>query len=279
MKKGRILIWVLLLMPQVFWVYARTVDYSYNVKYIKDIQQMWIIQTDNDILLEDEDYTLTLNFDWETIIPKYTDLEQKIIDKIWFERFDELIYQSYINMWTTNYRFVTPGDEWLAAHIKFFPIKIEDKTELKTNSRQSRYIKITSDKDQKVKIRFYSVSPDRYSWWLNSREDMSDPSYDASVDYKTIITLYDTTQEFYNLKWYISNKKELRAKITSSKKYELINFKTVVYQKTPEDNPQEIISPSYIPYYELEFDVTEGINTLDLSYESYLFPNQPIQIK
>lgn len=286
MKKRRIFIGIFLLIVTVFWVSARDVEYDYYFDFddYKDIQQMWVIKTDNDISITDRTYVIDTNFEWTTIIPKYTSLEQKLIDKFWFEKLDYYISKHYLEVWNSNYRFIPEGKENVSPKVEYFPIIEEEKKELLTNAKHKRVLRITSNKDQTVKLRLYSVSPDYFTWWIDA-ESLMGWYYDNLLTDPRLLTIFDTTQEYYNLKWYISNILSVNninkydnepysnSKIEVEKKYELINFKRILPNWKSRD------TKSYIPYYELEFDVKKWMNNLDLTYEGYIFKNFPIQIK
>lgn len=291
MIKRRVIISIFLILLQVWIVSARTVEYEYymtNYEF-KNYQQFWKIETNDDVSFEDVNYLLHANFNWSTIIPKYTNLEEKIIDRFWFKGINKLVNVGYIKIWWINFRFINPIEKQTWPWTQFKEIILEDKEVLNTNLKHERIIRINSEKDQNIKLKLYSVSPDTYSV-IFSRDDLVYPWNYWIPDENTIITLYDTTQEYYNLSWYsksnmtslenwhsISDDEWLKIRknneLNIQKKYELINFKRKTqYQK-------DWISKSYIPYYEISFDVSKWENDLHLTYESYQFPNQPLQIK
>ncbi len=268
-------------------VSARTVEYDFydNTFLIKDILQWWVILTDNDIDFKEFGYVINTNFNWDTIIPKYTSLEKKIIDRFWYEDINELIKNRYIFIWWSKYRFSVSNKPYL-----YWPIKVEDKKELNTNMEHRKLIKINSPINQNVTLKLYSVSPEYFTWEFS--KESAYMVFDSNIinDDKKILTFYDTTQEFYNVSWRIeSNKFPLwdlnkvseeyklkeheNADLKIEKKYELIKFK----RKIP--NWEYWISKSYIPYHEISFDVSKWANDLYLNYESYQFPNEPLQIK
>lgn len=282
----------ILLFVSIWLVSARTVEYDfYMTDYVfKDYQQFWKIETNNDnISIKDVNYILDTNFDWDTIIPKYTSLEKKIIDRFWFEDINKIVNSSYIKIWWSKYRFQKPLVNWTFPKHRFNNIKLEEKEVLNTNLKHNRVIRINSEKDQSIKLRLYSVSPDTYNVevWVS---ELTYPWNHLVPDRNTVITLYDTTQEFYNVSWHIVNnmvplwdwnkvsdeyllKRNNITDLKIEKKYKLIEF------KRKNQYNEDWISKSYIPYYEISFDVSKWANDLYLNYESYQFPNEPLQIK
>lgn len=277
-----------LVITLVSWkVYAETIEYKYyfTPHSIKDIQLMWNIETTDDIEFEDYTYTIDTKFKWETIIPKYTVFEQKLIDMFWYEKLNKLFSSHIIKIWWTDNRVV---NNIVSKWEVFEKMKIENKQELNTNLLHKRVIRIQSDKDKKIIFKLYPVNPHYYSHSFNHTDMYYLENW--TPDKNTILTIYDTTQEYYNLSWKViknlgaiddikntinNNWPDLFVNddIKIEKKYELFNFKRKWY------NQKDWISKSYLPYYKISFNVSEWTNDLYLNYETYQFPNEPLQIK
>ncbi len=177
-------------------VVAKNVEYKYyfTPHSIKNIQLMWNIETTHDIEFEDYTYTIDTKLQWDTIIPKYTVFEQKLIDRIWYEKLNKLFSSHIIKIWWTDNRSI---QQILSKWESPKKMKIEDKQELTTNLWHKRVIRITSDSDKKIMFKLYPITPDYYSHDFNH----TDLHYveNWAPDKNTILTIYDTTQEYYNL--------------------------------------------------------------------------------
>lgn len=275
-------------------LWAKQVEYERYAGFydLKDLQLVWSLEANKAVSIKD--YTHTIGYSQEYIewkifsfIPKYTEFEKIIIDKIGFDRFNNLVNKKIIKLQWSKNRFIIPkNDRNSFQEIKYpyYPIDIKSKKILKTNMFHTRIIRIESETDQVVKFDLYPISPEYYSAWYDFEAEYSDEGT-IIPDEGTIITLYDTTQEYYDVKWYIknnvtlvwskndTNKSTKVNSLTINKKYVLFSFtrKKADWKKWT--------SKSLLPNYEFSTQVSKWVNYIHLNYNTYQFPNEPLQIK
>ena len=271
-----------------------TVDYRFTgiSNDQKRIQLVGTLVPDKDIKMTEYNHEISFpinknNERSEYEIPKYTPLEQKLIDSLGYEKLNKLLW-GVINIEWSKYRFF----DFNKKIGKYLWIQVEKKEILYANMNHSRIVMIESDKDQEVTFKLYPIPSEYYSgeYW---RDSLSNHGYKYGLpDSKTLITLYDTTSEYHNIRWFFNDNittlsdtynqvdnydKEFSEfnpiKIDIEKKYE----KFVFNRKFPINIDWESIA--MLPYYEFTVNVSKWENVLSLSYSTYQFEWENIQIR
>ena len=293
--KNNILFTVLLLWLFIFTnASAKVVEYNYTGidNDQKRIQLVGSLISDKDVKMTEYNHEISFpvnknNQRNEYEIPKYTPLEQKLIDSLWYEKLNKLIWNGVIHIEGNVYRFLEHYYSPWGGYKKV--LKLENKDVLYTNMNHRRTVIIESDKNQEVTFKLYPI-PSQYHAAVYWKDDLSYPDY-VMPDKNTLLTLYDTTSEYHNISWSISNNpltlSQTYEKINSwvdlseinpssfdiEKKYELFTFK----RKFPININWE--SKAILPYYEFTVDVKKWNNRLYLYYSTYQFDWENIQIR
>lgn len=293
MKKRRFiwcaLLWIILLSH----VSAETiVEYKYTGmdNDQKRIQLVWTLVPDKDVKMTEYNHEITLR-DTLIEIPKYTPFEQKLINAFGYEKLNKLVW-NVINIEWYKYRFRKFHDVPWVWETK--EQKLENKDILYANMNHYRTIIIESDTDQEVTFKLYPI-PSEYHAVEYGRDSLNNEGYKYGLpDSNTLITLYDTTSEYHNIRWWIRNNpitmSELYEEIEKEddftveynlgskgleieKKYELFTFKRKFAIWLDWE------SKVLLPYYEFTVDVKKWKNDLSLSYYTYQFEWEKIQIR
>lgn len=296
MKKNILLSIFVLLLFVFVWVSAKVVEYKYTgiSNDQKRIQLVWTLVPDKDIKMTEYNHEISFlvnksNEHSEYEIPKYTPLEQKLIDSLGYEKLNKLIW-NIIDIEWYKYRFRKFHDVPWGGENK--EMKLENKDILYANMNHDRSIVIESDKSQKIIFKLYPI-PSEYHAVEYARDSLSNQGYKYGLpDKNTLITLYDTTSEYHNVNWSIINNP-----LTLSETYEKvenneIQFSNLSPEKLKIEKKYEVFtfkrefpiwinweSKVVLPYYEFKVNVLKWRNVLNINYSTYQFEWERIQIR